>query len=281
MGLKYACRRVWQKMVPTHLKLSKYLSFFSGVGLEIGGPSSFFSKKGFIDIYSVATSVDNVTFSSKTRWEGDLTSGKNFRFHPDKELGHQYLLDDNDLFQIEDSKYDFIISCHMLEHTANPLKALYQWQRVLRVGGKFLLILPHVEGSFDHRREVTSLEHMNADYRNNVGEDDSTHFDEIFAKHDLVRDPAQESPEAFKRWILNNKVNRGAHHHVFNPLSAVKLVDAVGFQIIDAEIALPQHICILSEKLSPARLPKNEKFMKSGTDFTQKSPFKGDRYRGN
>jgi SAM-dependent methyltransferase len=277
MGFEYAYRRVRQKFIPDYLELSKYRSFFSGQGLEIGGPSPFFSKKGFIDIYSAAASVDNITFSSKTLWEGDLKSGKNFVFHPNKEPGYQYLFDDNNLAQIEDEKYDFIISCHMLEHTANPFKALYQWQRILKTGGKFLLILPHREGSFDHRREVTTIEHMKNDFKNNMPEDDSTHFEEILAKHNLTRDPVQESPATFRQWIINNKTNRGAHHHVFNALSAAKLVDEVGFQILDAEVALPQHICILSEKLSTGSKPQNKKFLNVKADFIQKSPFEGDR----
>jgi SAM-dependent methyltransferase len=81
-------------------------------------------------------------------------------------------------------------SAHVVEHRANPWgRPLAEWRRVVRPGGYVLLIVPHRDGTFDHRRPVTSLEHLLEDAERRTGEDDDTHLDEILRLHDLDRDP--------------------------------------------------------------------------------------------
>ena len=72
-----------------------------------------------------------------------------------------------------------MLASHVLEHLANPLGALAEWRRVVGAGGHILLIVPQREGTFDHRRPVTKLEHLRADARELTGEDDLTHLPEI------------------------------------------------------------------------------------------------------
>lgn len=198
-----------KKKIP---KLYKKL-FRNKCGIEIGGPSSFFSKE--IDIYRIIKSLDGVNFSSFTIWEGKIIQGLNFKFGKQR-YGFQYICDAVSLDCIESSKYDFVLSCNSLEHIANPLKALSEMLRVTKPDGCLFLVLPNKESNFDHAREVTSFEHLLEDYNNNVSEDDLTHLDEILKLHDLSMDPPAGDFENFRERSVNNFQNRCLHHHVFD-----------------------------------------------------------------
>ena len=108
-----------------------------------------------LPIYSVAERVDVCNFCQTTHWEGQLLEG--FNFNPEgKVIGHQYICEGDNLVGIGDKILDFVLSCHNLEHFANPLKAVGEWVRLLRVGGILVLVLPDPERTFDHRRPVTT-----------------------------------------------------------------------------------------------------------------------------
>ena len=256
------------------------LSKFSGRGLEIGGPSPFFQAAGEFPIYRVAGSIDNVNYSSQTFWEGALKEGEYFKYDANKMPGHQFLCEASELSPIASDTYDFIASCHTLEHCANPIKAMQEWRRVLKPDGWLVLILPHKAGTFDHRRKVTEFEHLLEDHRRAVTEDDETHFAEILEKHDLKRDEPHNSREDFEKWIKNNAATRGVHHHVFDPELAVRLVDHAGFEVTAAEVVMPYHIFIVGRKCS-ATCARNEKAsLQILQSCRERSPFKADRDKG-
>ncbi len=255
------------------------LSKFSGRGLEIGGPSPFFQAGGEFPIYAVAKDIDNVNYSSQTFWEGALKEGQYFKYNAHKPAGHQFLREATDLSGIPSDEYDFIASCHTLEHCANPIKTMQEWGRVLKTKGWLLLILPHKAGTFDHRRSVTGFEHLLEDHRRAVTEEDQTHFAEILEKHDLNRDPAQKSRQDFEKWIKNNAATRGVHHHVFDPELALKLVDYVGFEVVAAEVVMPYHIFIVGQKSSAASTQKEKTRLQVLQSCCERSPFKTDRGR--
>jgi SAM-dependent methyltransferase len=140
------------------------------------------------------------------------------------------------------------LSSHSLEHIANPLKALYEWRRILTRDGQLLLILPNKDHTFDWRRPVTTLEHMISDYTNAIGEDDLTHLDEILELHDLSRDLMAGTPEQFRARSLNNSAVRALHHHVFSFASTLELLEYAGFSPILSELALPIHIVVLARR---------------------------------
>jgi Methyltransferase domain len=117
-------------------------------GLEIGGPSPFF--RTFLPIYDCIQSLDNCVFASTTIWEGEVKAP--FFFHPAKVPGRNYVAEGSDLSQFPNDSYDFLLSCHNLEHIANPIKALREWIRVLRPGGSLVLVVPDGRKTFDWRR---------------------------------------------------------------------------------------------------------------------------------
>ncbi|MGH9050780.1 MAG: methyltransferase domain-containing protein [Acidimicrobiia bacterium] len=65
-----------------------------------------------------------------------------------------------DLSPIDDASVDFVIANHLLEHVEDPVTALCEFQRVLRPGGVMYLAVPDKRLSFDHDRELTSVEHL-------------------------------------------------------------------------------------------------------------------------
>jgi SAM-dependent methyltransferase len=252
---------------------------FGGHGLEIGGPSRFFAAGGYTPVYLHASCVDNVNFAAHTRWEGRIEQGATFAFRPGAAPGRQFVHEATALTSIQDNAYDFLLSSHMLEHSANPLKALHEWKRVLKPGGALLLVLPHKEGTFDRFRPVTPLEHMVDDFRRDVGEDDRTHLAELLQLHDLQRDPGQTSRASLEAWIEANPTNRGAHHHVFDSSSAARLMDRAGFQLLHVQPVALDSIFIFARKPATTAAPDNAAFIAADAGYLCESPFRQERDR--
>lgn len=244
-------------------------------GLEIGGPSDLMKDEGPIPIYGILGSLDNCLFAESTMWTGEVRKGDGFCYHPAKQSGRQILSDATDLRSIPDCSYECVLACHCLEHIANPLRALAEWKRVLKDDGLLLLILPHKDGTFDWRRPTTTLSHMIKDYENAVGEEDLTHVPEVLELHDLSRDGGAGTKEQFRQRCLANGAHRALHHHVFDTMVALALVDYAGFQIFRVDNLKPLHIIILASRTS--RPLDNTRFMKKGSKDRSRSPFPSDR----
>lgn len=249
----------------------KISDVFQKRGIEIGGPSpEVFGPH----IYPMVRSLDNVNFSSKTTWEGSIQEGNTFVFHPSRAPGRQYILEATALVGLTTASYDFLLSSHTLEHTANPILALREWLRVLQDNGVIVLVLPHKDGTFDWRRPTTTLDHLKDDFDRGVDEHDLTHLPEILELHDLSRDPLAGDLENFKGRSLNNFENRCLHHHTFTAPSAVALLNHVGVQIISVETFLPQNIIIVAIKSQSA---DNGSFLDLSARCYRQSPFQSDR----
>jgi SAM-dependent methyltransferase len=212
-------------------------------GLEIGGPSGVFKTGGVLPIYENIGRLDNCDFTEATVWASHT---KAFVFSLRKAPGRTIFCDGSALTEVPDSTYDVLLSSHNLEHFANPIKALKEWQRVLRPNGTLVLVLPNYRETFDHLREPTSVDHMFDDFERNTGENDLSHLSEILEKHDLKRDPGAGSREDFHRRSLDNFSNRCLHHHVFDEKNSRELLSRNGFEVLAVDLALPFHICLLA-----------------------------------
>jgi SAM-dependent methyltransferase len=246
-------------------------------GLEIGGPSPIFARRGLLPVYTIAAHVDNCNFSASTIWEGALEGGASFQFNTRRPRGNQYFFEATDLSGIAANSYDFAMSSHVLEHVANPLLAISEWIRVIKPDGILILVVPHKVGSFDHRRAVTTLEHMISDFEQGTTEADTTHVAEILELHDLSRDPEAGDIDAFRERGANNLQNRGLHHHVFDAALAVELTHYSGLQIVVVEVVRPFHIFVVAQKLKHGQIPDNASFTSKQAKFRRSSPFLTDR----
>lgn len=208
-------------------------------GVEIGGPTDLFSK-----IYDNCLSCDNVNFSLNTAWCHNETNGF---YYKGKHLGNILVMDATNMSGIEDKKYDFVLSSNNLEHIANPLKALKEFSRIVKVGGLVEVIVPRKEDTFDHNREYTTFEHLCEDYENGVSEEDLMHLPEIIEKHDYDMDIACGGKDKFIERAQKNFENRCLHHHVFNEQCLRKSLEFAGFKIRDCS-SLISNFCIIGEK---------------------------------
>lgn len=228
-----------------------YKDQFSGKsGIEIGGPSQVFSKRGIFPVYPIVENLDNCNFSNTTTWEGAIKQGQTFQFDRKKPAGQQYFVEATAMECLPSANYDFVLSSHVLEHSANPILALSEWMRLLKDQGTLVLLLPHKDRTFDHRRPVTTMEHLLADFRAGMTEDDLTHMREILALHDLARDPEAGDAATFQARSMRNFEYRCFHHHVFDAALAISLVEYMGLQIQAVEEIQPFHILIVAKKSS-------------------------------
>lgn len=216
-------------------------------GLEIGGPSKFFDLKSYFPVYLFSKRIDGVNFSTETVWEGKIEEGNNYHYGNGK-TGYQFISEASELENVKNNSYEFLLSCHSLEHVANPLKALKRWNEVLKVRAKIVLVLPDKEYTFDVRRPYTTIEHLLEDYENKIAENDSTHFDEVIKLHESTRDPNPQTPQEFEARVRNNYAIRSVHHHVFSLDLLEKMLVHCNFKVIYKQKAAPFHLIIVGEK---------------------------------
>lgn len=242
----FVIRKIFRQQ-PNSLSILKQ-TVSQGKGIEIGGPSSIFGDKGLLPIYASIPYLDNCNFQNNTLWNSNLQEGQTFQYCSSRDAGYQFIQDGIDLSRIQTGSYDFIVSSHVLEHIANPIKALEEWKRILAPNGRIILILPHKEGNFDHKRPDTSLEHLISDFRNDVQENDLTHLEEILTLHDLSRDPWAGTLADFKLRSADNHLNRSLHHHVFSSDTLVHLMNYIQLDVIHIESIDLTHIVLIAEK---------------------------------
>jgi len=162
--------------------------FFGGkTGLEFGGPSWIFARRRLIPVYGIARQIDNCRFSEQTIWNSPFEKAI-FGSTPT----NNFVTEASSPSSVEDERYDFVLASHVLEHLANPLRALAEWRRILRPGGTILVVVPHRAFTFDHRRPLSIFSHIQDDYKNNTQEDDTT----TSMREDL---PLSVVPEAARR----------------------------------------------------------------------------------
>jgi len=68
---------------------------------------------------------------------------------------------------LPDGSQDFVVSSHVFEHFPNPIKALLEWDRLIRPEGIIFMIVPHKERTFDKNNDRTPLQHLIDDFVSN------------------------------------------------------------------------------------------------------------------
>jgi len=200
-------------------------------GIEIGGPSIIFQRE--IPVYRYLKSLDGVNYNSNTIWEGSISEGKNYFFYKKKPIGTQFISEATEIKKIDDESYDFIISSNCLEHSANPLKALIEWRRIIKDNGSLVIVLPKKDSNFDHKRKYTEFSALLNAYKNNFDESNIDSLDEILKYHDINLDPGVDSYEEFKSRSMLNFENRCLHHYVFNSNLIKEMLLYTNFKLID------------------------------------------------
>jgi SAM-dependent methyltransferase len=245
--------------------------------LEIGGPSAVFGPAGLAPLYGTVAQIDGVQFAAETVWHDRHDAGEYRPAGGDCAKGTLFIAEGGTLEGVQDDVYDAVLSSHVIEHFANPLRAVENWRRVTRPGGLLLTVAPHKAGTFDHRRPLTALEHIIGDYEAGRGEDDPTHLDEVLRRHDLSRDAAAGDRATFEAQRRENMRTRLLHHHTFSGRSLVALLGWAGLEILAVEVRYPHDTYCLGRWVADGERASNLPWLDPAHPAWRRSPFRIDR----
>ena len=128
------------------------------------------------------------------------------------EVDHVGDLDRGGLSTFRDGQFSFVICNHVLEHVANPFRAVQELFRIVRPGGHVAVAIPDMRYTFDHDRPLTSFAHLWSDYETGVTENSDEHYIE-FIRH-VVPHVLAQSPER-QALHLQRCRQRREHAHVW------------------------------------------------------------------
>jgi SAM-dependent methyltransferase len=125
-------------------------------------------------------------------------------------------LDGGVLAQFPDGAFDFVVMNHVLEHIANPVKAVREVFRVCRKGGIVIIAIPDKDYTFDRGRDLTTWEHLWSDYEGDMRVSDDAHYESFLRS--AAPHVYDEPPENLKIHIQLSR-NRREHVHVWDSRS--------------------------------------------------------------
>ncbi len=259
------------------------LDLFKGkYGAEIGGPSDMFSKNSHLPVYPVARKIDMIDFVetdrmdmlelAKRKKQGTFSS-------PSLRAGTRLIAEGTDLKGIGANRYDFILSSHVVEHLANPIKALNEWKRILKPGGYMVVVAPHLKGGRDHNRQLTPFSHMLKDYREHTKESDTTHMQEIIEKTDPTFDKYAADHEKFVERVRGNYETRVIHQHTYIPETVIRLLDYVGFGVVYVDMLEAGYIVVVAQKVGTSATAhrQNLRYLDKGASWRKNMIFDIDK----
>jgi SAM-dependent methyltransferase len=121
---------------------------------------------------------------------------------------------------VADESQEFIVANHFLEHTQDPIGALKSHLRVLAAGGILYLAIPDKRHSFDSRRPLTSVVHLEEDHRDGGRATRAGHYLEWATLVDSVPDPSAHA-EAL------DQADYSIHFHVWTAETFRMTLDTV------------------------------------------------------
>ena len=139
----------------------------------------------------------------------------------EKKLMPVDIVADGELLEsIGDASQDFVIANHFLEHCQNPLLALENMFRVLRVDGVLYLALPDKRYTFDRLRPVTTLEHLHRDYSEGPEYSRREHFQEWVRLVNGITDPEMMGRQVEQLLEMEYSI----HYHVWTQREMLELL---------------------------------------------------------
>lgn len=197
----------------TRFKIAK--TYLEGVGAEIGaGNDPFFDRKEtiYFDKYILKNSPKNSKIAEASK------------------------------LPIESEYLNYLISAHCLEHCPNTLEVLKEWNRVLKIGGIFILILPHGKRTFDKGRELNNLDHHIDDYLKKISYEHKTHVEDFKkislknCKDKWIDDVKNYEGEIDSDMLVKNGL---VHYHVWTQNEMLVIVQFSGFEILYCSDKMP------------------------------------------
>jgi SAM-dependent methyltransferase len=135
------------------------------------------------------------------------------------------VIDDGErLDSFHEGSQDFVIANHFLEHCEDPIGAMENMLRVLKVGGFLYLALPDKRYTFDKDRPVTLFEHLLRDHREGPEWSRRQHYEEYISLVDKVTDE-EECQRALERHL---SIRYSIHFHVWTLNEMIELMMKLG-----------------------------------------------------
>jgi len=176
--------------------------YISGKGIEIGGLNAPLSVPEGV----IVTFVDLAPFEEIVK------------ANPEVEVVAKPEIIDNaeTLEKFDDASQDFVIANHVLEHMENPIKAFYNWMRVLKPGGVIYAAIPEKTHTFDRNRPVTRLTHIIEDWLCGPDRSLREHYVDWYMNSELEGVTGEE----LKRKVEASMASRNnIHFHVWDKLA--------------------------------------------------------------
>lgn len=139
-------------------------------------------------------------------------------------------LDVDGLASIPDCSLDAVIACHVIEHLANPIAALREFERVLRRQGRLVLVVPDRNLTFDSVRQPTPLAHVLAKFHQGVtqvcDEDIREFCSAIYFQPPIHPAAVREwhNPQRLDAELLELHRRRSIHVHCWSPEEFASLI---------------------------------------------------------
>jgi SAM-dependent methyltransferase len=147
------------------------------------------------------------------------------QYHPGEQIDAvtpEFLTNLCEMEGVAQESLDFVIACHVLEHTPNPLLAFRIAYSRLKPGGQFVLVVPDKRYTFDKERILTTLDHLILDYTSPSPERNREHLEEWYTK------PFPVPPGQLDTMIATAlNTNADIHYHTWTYESFIEMVDYV------------------------------------------------------
>jgi len=147
---------------------------------------------------------------------------------------------DADKLPFDDNTFDAVVTSHILEHLSNPIKAIFEWLRVIKPNGYIYFIVPDKRFTFDEPREVTPVQHIVDDFEQEIEKTAFSHYYDFY-----INVHKTNIEDARKHYDEQTNI----HVHTFTFESIIELIKRYeGVYKIEDAIRNGMNICILLKK---------------------------------
>ncbi len=150
-----------------------------------------------------------------------------------------------------DASLNYVVASHVLEYSANPVRALVEIHRVLRHGGIAYLVVPDKNLTWDRMRETTPVDHFFEDYDRGTTDCDATHIDDFIYNvvwEEISPDtPIKQIDETravhakHYKDAISGGLEINIHFHTFDPANLRALIKEVNDRAVPCAFEILQY----------------------------------------